>query len=210
MQILVATAVCSTKRRGIAWTRTEQLLLSSTFHTAMRHGHFVQFFHSDGQQIDAMAWFVRETLEADGTAVVLATPEHRAAVGARLESFGLDVSGEIAAYRYIEVDASTALSQFFDGTRCDHEKFHHQFDTLLRQVAARGKPVRVYGEIVNLLAQRNLDAAVLEVEELWNELSRHHAFTLFCGYSRDLLPDTAQMRKTLERVCALHSLPPPI
>lgn len=176
----------------------------------MRHGHFVQFFGSDDQQIDTVAWFVRETLIMDGTAIVLATPKHRASVGARLQALGLEVSAEIAAYRYIELDAHTMLGEFFDGEHCNRQQFHRVFDTLLRQAAARGKPVRIYGELVNLLAEQDHGEAVIELEELWNELSRQHSFTLFCGYSQAVLPQTLRMRKVLEHVCAMHSLPPPV
>jgi len=170
----------------------------------MRHGHFVQFFGSEGQHADAVAWFVKETLDAGSTCIVVATPEHRSAIASRVRGLGLDIAAAAAAYQYIELDAQTVLSGFLEGTRCNRQKFHSMLDTLLRQAASRGAPVRIFGEMVSLLAQDGLTDAALELEELWNELSRHHHFTLFCGYCEALLPQSIRMRHALERVRALH------
>ena len=165
-------------------------------------GHLVGFFTHDTERIRAAGAFIAEGAACDDTSLVVATPGYRAALRAELQRLGLDPESMIARYQYIELDARTLLSQFMDGDRCDRQRFHLHLDTLMRQAVARGRPVRAHGEMVNLLAADGLTEAALQLEELWNELSREHRFTIFCGYSTCTI-DSAQ--RFGERVRALHS-----
>jgi hypothetical protein len=167
-------------------------------------GHFVQFFNDDQHRMEGLADFLIEGLEAGCTCVLVATAEHRAEVAQRLKSGGIDAASLAASYQYIELDARDSLASFMNGSQCDPQRFHPMFDTFMRQVAARGQPVWACGEMVNLLMSDGLIQAALELEELWNELSCHHSFTLFCGYSQDSLFSRGSER-VLARICAAHS-----
>jgi MEDS: MEthanogen/methylotroph, DcmR Sensory domain len=167
-------------------------------------GHFVQFFNDDQHRMEAMAGFLREGLEAGCTCVLVATPEHRGGVAQRLKSAGIDAASLAASYQYIELDARDSLASFMNGSQCDPQRFHPMFDTFMRQVSARGQPVWASGEMVNLLMSDGLIQAALELEELWNELSRHHNFTMFCGYSQESLFHRGSER-VLAQICAAHS-----
>jgi hypothetical protein len=145
--------------------------------------------------------FVRDSLEAGGTCIVVATGAHRAAIAARLTALGLDPAAFAAAYRYISVDAALTLQKFMLESGPDPQRFHQHLGLLLRQAAAGGRPVHVYGEMVGLLAERGQMSAVIRLEELWNELSRYHTFRLFCGYPE--APFAADERSRAQ-VCATH------
>jgi hypothetical protein len=92
-----------------------------------------------------------------------------------------------------------------ESSRCDRPKFHHVLDTLMRQAQSRGQPVRAHGEMVNLLVADGMTDAAMELEELWNEFSREHHFTLLCGYSISTLESTGDSHRVSERIRALHS-----
>jgi len=166
--------------------------------------HFVQFFEADSRLADAVSRFVHVGLDADEVCVVIATPLHREAIAAALIARGVDVPLLESRYRYIAVDTGTLLGEFYTGTRLDHYRFHDRAGLLLRQASAGGRPVRVFGDMVSLLASEGSIAAALELEELWNELGRSHDFTLFCGYSNESFSGP-QAARSLERVCNLHS-----
>jgi MEDS: MEthanogen/methylotroph, DcmR Sensory domain len=176
------------------------MLATSTLpaHTA----HFVQFFDSDEQLICSVTAFVRRALETNCTCVVVATSAHREAIATRLESSGLDPAALAAAYRYISLDAEVSLRSFMDESGPDAQRFHQHMGLLLRQAAARGQPVHVYGEMVGVLASSGRMQQAIRLEEFWNELSRYHTFTLFCGNPSAPF-DGDQRSRT--RVCALHS-----
>jgi DNA polymerase III alpha subunit (gram-positive type) len=173
---------------------------------AARHSaHFVQFFATDVEWVNAVADFVKEGIETGCTCVVVATQERRSGIAARLQSHGIRVAEIIATYQYVELDAPTTLEGLMDGNHCDGHKFHQAFDTLMRQASSRGEPVRIYGEMVNLLVEQDLPEAAIQIEELCNELSRHHSFSMFCGYSADALANTDQARTAAAYICAVHS-----
>jgi hypothetical protein len=172
---------------------------------AFSAGHLVGFFSSDAERARIAADFVREGIASDETCLVVATPEHRDQLRAELLRRGVDAAALTARYQYIELDARTLLSQFMEGSRCDRPKFHHLLDTLMRQAKSRGQPVRAHGEMVNLLVADGMADAAMELEELWNEFSREHRFTLLCGYSISTLEATGDGHRVSERIRALHS-----
>ncbi|HEY5808227.1 MAG TPA: MEDS domain-containing protein [Povalibacter sp.] len=168
-------------------------------------GHFVQFFSNDAEWVRSVARFVKDGITADCTCVVVATAEHRARIAAHMNSLGLNAAALLASYQYIELDAVAMMNSFVHGNRLDPQQFHKAFNTLVRQASSRGEPVCIYGEMVNLLVERNQAEMAIELEELWNELSRHHTFTLFCGYSDPALASVNHTRETFARICATHS-----
>ena len=166
--------------------------------------HFVQFFDAEGQLVDAVSRFVQAGIGGGEVCVVIATPEHRRRFAATLSARGLNVASLESAYQYIAVDAESLLRQFFCDGALNRYRFHERVGLLLRQAASSGKPVRVFGEMVALLADRELSPVVLELEELWNELGRFHDFVLFCGYPRSSFQE-APANGSVARLCALHT-----
>jgi hypothetical protein len=163
-------------------------------------GHFVQFFHSDDELVRVVSDYLRDGFRAGCTCIAVVKPGHREAIDAALIQLGLDPEALAAAYQYIPLDTHATLSAFMKGERPDRERFHSTLGLLLAQAASRGSPLRIYGEMVAVLAERKLPRAVIELEELWNELSRERAFTLLCGYPDSLLSDELS-----HMICAVHS-----
>lgn len=168
----------------------------------MNHAaHFVQFFEADDRLVRGVARFLGEGLESNCTCISIATPEHRAQIDQHLRARGLDPAALEADYRYIPLDAQDTLSKISRDGLLDRKLFHDRMGLLVRQAAARGQPVRVFGEMVARLADAGHRDAVVRLEELWNELSRHHSFTLFCAYP---LSAFAGDLRTQTLVCAIH------
>ena len=160
--------------------------------------HVVQFVRADHQLVDAVSRYLREGLLDGETCVMVVTPEHREQLEWRLIDAGLDPEALSAEYRYIVLDAETTLAKFFDGrSGIDKYRFHRHLGLLVRQAAARGQPVRLFGEIVDLLVEQGYPAAAIELEELWNELSRQHTFTLFCTYRVSPFTEDPKYRQLL-------------
>lgn len=110
---------------------------------AASHGmHQVVFYGDDGELAAAVASFLGDGLAAGCPAVVVATPAHRAAFGARLGA---------AAGRLVMADAATMLQGFLAGDRLDPGRFRDAALELLGSVARPGRPVRIYAEMVALL-----------------------------------------------------------
>ena len=67
---------------------------------AMHAGeHYVRFYETDAFLLDSVATFCADAILADGAALVVATPEHRAGIAERLRTRGLlDARGNHDSY----------------------------------------------------------------------------------------------------------------
>ncbi|WP_168160000.1 MEDS domain-containing protein [Steroidobacter denitrificans] len=163
--------------------------------------HFAQFFETDEALIEAACSYLRDAIDANCTGVALTTMQHRERIETRLNSMGLAPAALAAAYRYITLDAHRALDSFMIDGCPDRQRFHHSMGQLIRQAAARGQPVCVFSEVVPLLAAAGRRRCAVEVEDLWNELTRLYSFTLCCAYP---LATFENDENTRARLCALH------
>jgi hypothetical protein len=168
--------------------------------------HFAQFFEADAQLVHAVGDFVARGMHSGEVCVAILTRAHHHSIAESLRTRGIDARALEASYRYVVVDAEAMLAELVNGGRLNVQRFHERADTLLRQAGSCGQPVRVVGELVNLLAQRGMAEAVIELEEFWNELGRFHNFVLFCAYANDSL--AGQDDKLYARICAAHQHTP--
>ena len=161
--------------------------------------HLVQFFRDDEIRMDAVERYIREGLLAGDTCVVVATAAHLRDFESRLSAAGVDPVAVSADYRYVPLDADDMLATFFDiqTGRIDMPRFHHTFGLLVTQAASRGQPVRIFGELVSVLVDRGWPEIAIQLEDLWNELTRHHNFTLFCTYQVSPFTENPRYRQLL-------------
>jgi len=144
--------------------------------------HFVQFYENDDFLIDSVSGFAGSALTKGEGSIVIATPEHRAALQRKLVACGIDVAEAIATGRFVLLDAAEELSKFMVDELPNRARFIESIGTVIAKMAQRGRPIHAFGEMVALLwADGNRDAAI-RLEELWNELGKQHRFALFCAY----------------------------
>jgi hypothetical protein len=168
--------------------------------------HLVEFFSADERLVERVADFMQEGFDTGCTCIAAVTPEHRARIDGELAARGLNSNELIAAYRYIVIDARKTLNSIRCATGFDVAEFHRSFGHLISLAASGGKPVRIVGELVTLLAEQSDADAILQLEEMWNDLSRDYSFTLFCLYSADVCESRLSPRQR-NQIRALHSRP---
>lgn len=171
------------------------------------HQHLVEFYETDAALAGAVATFLAPAVTDAGTAVVVATPAHRAAFEAALADAGVDVGQVAAEGRYVSVDAADLLHRFLvDGTP-DAEGFHREVGGLLQRMAMPGRPLRIYGEMVALLWEAGDAASAVALEDLWNDIASEHAFELLCAYRMAAI-DNEDDAIAFRRVCEQHASRP--
>ena len=193
----------STGITGKASTSMPPLSPEPQFHT-----HSVQFYEEDSFLLDALAKLIGTTLVAGDVAIVIAAPEHREGLAKQLKARGLDLDVTAKLGRYCALDAAETLSGFMTQGVLNAARFHSFMGYILSSIkpSAEGKPLRVviFGEMVALLwADGNIDAA-LELEQLWNDLARSHAFQLYCAYPMKSFNQETH-RQGFLNICAKHS-----
>jgi hypothetical protein len=168
--------------------------------------HLVQLFDSDRSAVERVAQFVREGLGRDERILVVISEERWNAVAMRLSASGPAVDDAVRVGRIIVCDVLDTLRTFMVRDKAHPGLFAETVGALVEsQTAFRSGPVRIYGEMVDVLAAQGQYKAAHELEELWNDLAKRHPFTLLCGYTAGHFGDP-QNAADLRHICAAHSM----
>ncbi|MDQ1478248.1 MAG: hypothetical protein QOE62_3477 [Actinomycetota bacterium] len=168
------------------------------------HDHVVSFYDGDAGLIDALTGFFGGGLEQDAAAVVVATDRHRRALEQALTRRGFSLDEPRSRGLYQAFDAQEMLDLFMQDGEPDPEAFDAAISPIITEAAARGRSVRIFGEMVALLWEDDNVTAAIDVEAMWNELRAQHPFTLYCAYPMSALEGTAVLGDA-KRVCDAHS-----
>lgn len=162
--------------------------------------HVVHFYDHDEELAAGVGPYLAEAIQAGGTAIVIATEEHRQVFSAQLGQAGLNPWPASASLVMLDArEAADAL--LFDGGIAAH-RFDKLIGDLVREAAGQGRPLRAYGEIVAVLWADGHVRAALELEELWNDLGRQVEFSLYCAYPRAWMEAEGE---AFHDVCRQHS-----
>lgn len=154
-------------------------------HASAGRYHAVQFYKDTESLVAIVARFIADGLKQQQPAVIITIPEHRAAIEAALETHGLDVRKMKRLGDLFALDARETLDTLLVEGMPHPPLVKHVVETLLGEISRihPNRPIRAYGEMVNVLWQDGLTAAAIRLETLWNELAKSHDFKLLCGYS---------------------------
>ena len=168
--------------------------------------HVVQFYESEAFLFDAIAEFLAPGLAAGQPIVVIARSERRAGIGARLALRGHDLDRAERSGDVVLLDADAALEGFMVDGLPDEHLFRETIGAVIAQRGRRnpGAGVRAYGEMVDVLWCNGNPAGAIRLEELWNELSHTHAFSLLCAYAMGNFYSAAHAEQ-LRRICDAHA-----
>jgi hypothetical protein len=169
-----------------------------------RSGHIVQLFDTQESLANAVSAFLNEGWQRGEHLLVAAKPAHWARTSERLEQRGCPVAKGIKDGGLIVLDAATTLAKITRFGVADRQLFLDHIGALVGRLVAESKGVRIYGEMVELLAEEgDLHGAQL-LERLWNELSERQPFTLLCGYNAAHFADTNAL-PALHAICGAHT-----
>ena len=149
--------------------------------------HTCDFFSDDTHLVTTVAAALRPAFALRQGVIVIATPQHLAAIDAQLDSFAA-LRAAKASGLYLPLDADDTLAKLSTAGRPDRRKFERAVGTPVAEALARYGGVRAYGEMVSLLWMRGQHEAAIELEELWNELIGYHPIALLCGYAAQGFP----------------------
>ena len=149
------------------------------------HLHAVRFYQDSDSLARLVSEFIGEGFQASLPAIVIATPEHREAIGKHLQAKGFDVGRLEADGALFLLDAQALLSRIMVDGMPESRLFRNALIPII-ETACKGREdcvIRAYGEMVDVLWKADQTVAAVRLETLWNELAQTHAFSLLCGYS---------------------------
>lgn len=165
--------------------------------------HVVQLFDSDDSRADGVARFLHEGIALGEQMLAVISAERWYAVAMRLSALGRPVDDEVRWGRLIVRDARQTMNKFMRDGRIHRGLFFATVGTVVSGLADFRKPVRIYGEMVDLLVEQGEYGVALELERLWNELAERHHFKLLCGYTSGHFGDPRNA-DDLRRICGAH------
>jgi hypothetical protein len=165
--------------------------------------HAVQLFDTAESVGDTVAAFLSEGVTTGDALLVVARGIHLEAITSALAHRHIPVQQLIDSGQLKMLDAVAVLRQLLLYGMPEEERFSRIVGDLVRSLVADGRHLRIYGEMVDVLAEQMEFAAVVRLEELWNALSDSLSITLLCGYaSAHFAPDSASER--LREVGSCH------
>jgi len=167
--------------------------------------HAVQFYETDQFLCDEVARFVCEGLRAGESVIVVTTRLHREAIESKLKQQArFEDSQPAGGARLIWRDADETLSALLVNGWPDAARCENVLGALVDEASDSGKvPARVFGEMVAVLCAAGNPEAALHLEQLWNELARHHAFSRLCAYPMRVFAGE-EGRQAFHAICAAH------
>jgi len=164
------------------------------------NSHLVLFYGQDEELTSAAGQFCSDGLGAGDAVLVVATGPHRRAIRASL------VDRRPGLARVGELEAASTLLRITGPDGCvERGRFFDVMEPALATMAKSSETgrVRIFGEMVALLAAYEDPNGAIALEELWNELAEGPVpFSLLCGYPR---PDAGGRSTWVDRVCEVHT-----
>ncbi len=168
-------------------------------------GHIVQFDEDEAALCDEVARFLGEGLAGGERVVAILRRSRHGAVATRLAARGLDVEEAGRRGEALFLDAAETLAEIMSGDAPTRERFERTIGPAIGPGPAGGKPVRAYGEMVDLLWAEGKRTAALHLEQLWNGLCDANGMSLLCTYLLDGFVKASD-GEAFGAVCAQHDV----
>jgi DNA-binding NarL/FixJ family response regulator len=176
--------------------------------TAVTHRHELRFYADDVSVVDGYARFVEDALNGGNAVIVVVSESHRASLLQRLAADGVDVAAAVGRASYVPLDADDTMATLTvndmpDPVRCEKVIA----DVVMR--AANGirrehARVMVCGEIAPTMLSKGNAEGTIQLEHLWDEITRHYGVHTHCGYVWNA-SRSKESTLIFERICAEHS-----
>jgi len=179
-----------------------------TFQQSIVHGpvssrHIAQLFDSLESRAEAVSTYLAEACDAGHNMLVVAKAPHWEEIAQQLDARGYDLERAQTEGRLVVLNALATLDSISRDGQPAAPLFERVVGAELRRLS-NGAELSVYGELVELLAERGDFRGALGIEELWNLYSERHSFTLLCGYSSAHFVGRPG-ESALQAVCRAHA-----
>ena len=175
---------------------------------ASRYCHEVALYADDASVINGYARFIESALKNGNAVIVVVTEAHHASLLSRLERDGVNVPAEIAQGSCILLDAADVLSRLTVDDVPDPIRCTKVIGDLIVQAAkgikAEAARVVVCGEIAPTLLSKGHSQGAIQLEQLWDKITRGYGVQTLCGYLSSAFPNKED-NPIFEGICAVHS-----
>jgi hypothetical protein len=150
-----------------------------------RSSHIIYPYRDEGQIVDAVSLFATAGLQRGEGVVLIMASIHCGPIRQRLEAQGFNLTELEASGKLVCEDAASLLATFMVDGILDEDRFKKTIIGMIQKAKigedGRDRPVRVFGEMVDLL-WRTDRRTTERLEELFNEVIVRQSVRLLCAY----------------------------
>ena len=146
--------------------------------------HIVYSYADDNDLADGVVLFASAGLLKNEAVILVVTAKHADVIRQRLEQEGFDMPELQESGQLVFANAEDMLASFLLDGVIDEHRSKTGIGSLIdaaRKHRARARPVRLFGEMVDLIWISNPEAT-LRLEELGNEVIESHSVTILWAY----------------------------
>jgi CheY-like chemotaxis protein len=170
------------------------------------HRHHVLFCSSDAVFIDGCSRFVAGFLNRGNAVIVAVSEAHDRSLRHRLQESQVDIGLAMRQQRYVPLNIDEALARTMVNGWPDPTGFQNATEDMVTEAAQRATSlhpeVATCGECsATLWAQGHVEAAI-QLEHLWDELSKSRQMDTLCAYPLTVREESARAVRSL---CAEHT-----
>ena len=167
------------------------------------HNHIVQVCQNVTSQAEILTRYIKEGLLNNEGIIVIARPSLRKTVLSKLDALGFDNQTVKNQGQVRFFDAEFLLSSILiDGT-IEEQAFRNLIGIPVQVAQSKFGKVRAFGEMVDILWQRNLQDMAIQLEDLWEDLCTNQGLRFLCTYLLDNL-DPNDYDSALEKIYKHH------
>lgn len=169
--------------------------------------HVVQFCDDDTVLLDTLEAFCAGGLMLGEAVIVIATAAHLAQLRQRLRRRQMDIATLQIFDQLIAVEADETLGRFMRDGEPDVSLLEAMVSELFERARLGGRPVRAFGEMVQLLWARGQHEATIQLEQAWQRICRTERIPLLCAYRKDSFSsdDSGGIRRICQSHCSVIS-----
>lgn len=166
--------------------------------------HFAQFYDDGAFLLKTVSEFIGTALRTGTAGIVIATREHLEELERRWRADGIDLVAARERGQYVPLEAAETLRKLLLDGWPQEQCFADVVEPIVIAATLRYPRVRAFGEMVGLLCRQGKHSAAVRLEELWDELTKRHTFSLLCGYPMSEFGIRTHGQPLLD-VCNRHS-----
>ena len=166
--------------------------------------HIVELFDSTDSLVNTVSAFLSDGLTRGDRALVVMRLAQWNSVASELTRRRVSLSDAIASGQLTVLDGTRTLARIMPhGSPC-RGLFEEVIGKTVREICAEGVRLRVYGDLMDVLAADGNFHGAHELEKMWSDLTRQAPVTVLCGYSAASFHN-ADAGETLKSICRSHT-----
>lgn len=166
--------------------------------------HIVELFDSTDSLVNTVSAFLSDGLSRGDRALVVMRLAQWNSVASELTRRRVSLSDAIASGQLTVLDGTRTLARIMPhGSPC-RGLFEEVIGKTVREICAEGVRLRVYGDLMDVLAADGNFHGAHELEKMWSDLTRQAPVTVLCGYSAASF-HSADAGETLKSICRSHT-----